>query len=221
MSKLAALAAILASLVVPAVAQAKAPAKPVKQYRPKPHARCRAHYVRRVETIKGRSRGHAYKARETFCVYVVPQRPKKLPLPDTPSLPSPAVRSVKLHAHLDPTFTQSEWDPTAITYLYSASATEEAEGKSAQAPMLPEGVLSLYSDGLLECAMNVGGAVTGGQCAATQGVGPHTLIATYASGTLSTAETETVAIPPFPLLPTQVKLEAGEWHTGEIDEGGG
>jgi hypothetical protein len=89
-----------------------------------------------------------------------------------------AVPKVRLHAHLDPTFTRDPLDPFKVTYTYSASATQEVVGRasisSEDAAPLPSGVLALYSDGKLECAVNVGSGVEGSECPVSyQALGEH------------------------------------------------
>jgi hypothetical protein len=70
---------------------------------------------------------------------------------------------VTVHDRLDPSFKQSPSNPLAVTYSFSASATEWVDG-SERPTSLPAGFLNLYSDGLLACSINVGGSVTGGEC---------------------------------------------------------
>lgn len=115
---------------------------------------------------------------------------------------SVGVHSVKLHAHLDPTYTRDPFDPFKVTYAYSASATQEA-GAAARASVeepapLPAGVLAFYSDGKLECAENVGGAATGGECPVNyQALGEHRVTTIYSSGEQSATETEVENITPL------------------------
>jgi hypothetical protein len=91
MGRLAPLLAILAALVT-LVLPAVAGATPAKQYvlkHPR-HEHCKAHYVKKVETVRVRKAerrvefGRTVKVRETFCVYVAP---KTAPAP--PTLPAP------------------------------------------------------------------------------------------------------------------------------------
>jgi len=204
--------AVLATLLVPAVAQAT-----TKQYvlkHPK-HEHCKAHYVKKNEKIKKREYGRTVKVREIFCVYVAPKAPAKAttpvtttPAPTTPTPSTPAaVPRVTPYAHLDPSFTQSPSNPLAVTYSYSASATETINGVTSPASNLPSGVLNLYSDGLLKCSINVGGSTTGGECPVTySAIGSHTVITTYTSGTLSSTETYVERIEPFPAAATQTTL---------------
>jgi hypothetical protein len=112
-----------------------------------------------------------------------------------------APSSFKLHAHLDPTFTRDPLKPFKVTYDFSASATQEAARATAspEAPApLPAGVLSLYSDGILECAVNVGGAEDSGACPVSyQALGLHRVTTVYTSGSLSSTVTETEQIDPI------------------------
>jgi hypothetical protein len=57
----------------------------VKQYKPKAHAGCRAHYVKRVETVREHKHGKVVKLKETWCVYVAPKAtPKPVTTTTTP-----------------------------------------------------------------------------------------------------------------------------------------
>ncbi len=104
-----------------------------------------------------------------------------------------------LQAHLDPTFTQDPTNPLAVTYSYSASATQQVTGGPVQ-PLsdLPSGVLELFSDGSLACSMNVGGATDGGDCPVTYAAtGQHTVVTTYTSGSTAATETDSETISPY------------------------
>jgi len=194
-----ALTALLAALAFATTASAK-------QYilkHPK-HEHCRAHYVRKVEKVKRRERGHTVKVRETVCVYVAPKAPAKVTTPAPAT--TPVSPTVKLHAHLDPSFVQDPTDPFQITYSYSASAGLQTAGAEAPEPNLPEGVLNLYADGLLACSINVGGNVTGGECPIRETMGAHTIIVTYTSGQASATETSVETIKPFPVASTSTTL---------------
>ncbi len=194
---------VLATLLVPAVAQAT-----TKQY-VLPHPKrehCRAHYAKKAETVKKREHGRTVKAKKTFCVYVATKKaPVKATTPATATpapttvTPSTPVAVVTLDAHLDPSFTQDPSNPLAVTYSYSASATETINGVTSPASNLPSGVLNLYSEGLLKCSMNVGGSITSGECLIvyTQ-TGAHTVVVQYLSGTNSaTTGNEMEMIEPF------------------------
>lgn len=163
-----------------AISAGIAQAAPVKQYTPThASAKCRAHYVKRH-----RGKHH----HKVVCVYVAPK----------------TAATKTLASHIDPTFTQ---DGLVAAYSFSASATQTVDGVTSPVASLPNGVLDLYSDGLLECSLNVGGAVTGGTCAVTYtAYGTHTVVVTYTSGTLSNTDTETATIvapvaPPAPPTP--------------------
>jgi hypothetical protein len=181
-------AAIVAALLL--ALPAAAGATPVKQYQPKAHAACRAHYVKRVETVKEHKHGKIVKVEQTWCVYVVPKTKAPAPLAVTPVL---AVQ-------LDPSFTQSPTNLLEVTYSYSASATIGGSPDSS----LPDGVLEFFSDGLLECSEDVGGQIDGGTCEVTYTTyGAHTVNVIYDSGSESATtgnETETIE-PPSPVPP--------------------
>jgi hypothetical protein len=196
--------------------------KPVKQYvlkHPK-HGHCRKNYWKRVETVKKREHHKTVKVKEAFCVYITPKETAaKAPATTTPTHSSPTpVGLVTLHAHLDPSFVQSATNPLAVTYRYSASATETINGVPNPNPNLPSGVLNLHSDGLLVCSINVGGSTTGGECPVTYGTtGAHTVVTTYVAGTTSATETDTEQINPFS---TTTAIAASAWSSrkGKLGE---
>ncbi len=186
---------VIAALMLPATAEAQpAKPKPVKQYvlkRPK-REHCKAHYVKKISKVKKREHGRTVKFRETFCVYVAPKKA---------AATAPAtVMGVAAHARLDG-FRQNAADPLVVTYSYSASA-DQLGGDVASS--LPSGVLVFYSDGLLVCSLNVGGAVTSGECTVTYGsYGTHTANVVYTSGAASTTTgVESVSIEPPPVTAT-------------------
>ena len=187
------LLALAASLIVSTPAEAT----PSQRYGPlkhPKHERCRARYVKKVETIKKREHHKTVKIKETFCVYVAPNAVAKAP---TPNAPAP-IGIVTLHARLDPSFAQSPANPLAVTYSYSANATEAVNGMTNPVSNLPSGILSLFSDGLLKCSMNVGGSTAGGQCPVTYSTaGAQTVVTTYISGSTSATETDTEQVNPF------------------------
>lgn len=181
---------------------------------------CRTHYVRRVERVKLRRHHRVVRARRVFCVYRAPKAPVPKQSTPAPSTPTPAAPVVKLHAHLDPTFTQDPKNPRAVTYSYSASATQTSGTLSAQPASLPEGVLNLYSDGLLVCSANVGGSVTGAQCPVTySALGEHTVVTTYSSGSASATETSVEHVEPFSTTTTLSVTQTGCGQREELDKG--
>ncbi len=190
----AALGAVLVFLLVLAVVP---PAGARTRTKPK-SVHCRNGTVKR--TIAKRRRGR--KVRETVCVKKTAKKPAAAQPPNiaTP-LRSPAgPRTVHLHAHLDPSFTQSPSNPLAVTYTYSASASNvnPRDATETPEPELPAGVLQFYSDGTLACSINVGGTTSGGECPVTYtGTGTHTVITTYLSGSTSATETTIEHIEPF------------------------
>ncbi len=108
-----------------------------------------------------------------------------------------APRAVELHAHLDPTFTRDRLDPFKITYTYSASATKKTAGSSAEEPAPPPaGVLSLVSDGRLDCAVFVGAGVKGSRCTVDYAkLGRHRVRVVYTSGERSATESRIESVP--------------------------
>jgi hypothetical protein len=214
----------LATLIV-LVCSAVAQAKTVDRYVLKPHHRCKAHYVKKVERVEVEKHGHTRFVSETLCVRpaskkVLPKTPVRSPVLSAPPAPvapvpvvtpptSPAPGQTTLHANIDPSFVQSPTDPYKVTYQYSASATEGSSGTPVA--NLPEGVLNLFSDGLLACSINVGGQVKGGECTVTYAkLGEHGVVVTYTSGISNGTETYVEHIEPFPTViveePTTTKL---------------
>lgn len=142
----------------------------------------------------------------------------------TPAGATPAAAAAapadKLRAKLDPSFTQDPSNPLAVTYSYDAGAFDEHGTQP-----LPEGVLTLYSDGTLECSINVGGSVQGGTCPVTyEATGAHTIVVTYSSGATTVTETSVEQIEPFttsttieatynPLPAPSVEGNDGDGHT--------
>jgi hypothetical protein len=186
-------------------------AKTVDQYVLKPHHHCKASYVKKVERVKVKKHGHTRMVSETFCVRSIPRPqvspPPVLSAPPAPVVPVPVVTpptspvpgQTTLHANIDPSFTRSPTDPFAVTYQYSASASEGSAGTPVAS--LPEGVLNLFSDGLLACSINVGGQVKGGECLVTYTkLGEHGVVVTYTSGISNGTETYVEQIEPFPTV---------------------
>lgn len=172
----AALAVLVAAILAPS-ASAHSP----HRYSPKHGAKCHRTY-RRVK-----HHGHV------FCV----KRHRKAT--------AMAPEKVKLHAHLDPTFTRNPLDPFEVKYAYSASATMAAASAQVatvsvteEPAPLPSGVLSLFSDGQLECAINVGSGVEGSECPVSyKALGEHRVTTIYTSGEQSATETEVENIGPL------------------------
>lgn len=190
------------------------------------HHVCKQGYVERSRRVR-RHRGHktAY-VRVTTCV----KRPVKHKAASTTQPPALAPAPVvKLHAHLDPTFTRDPSDPFKVTYAYSASATatmSAALATTTEPAPLPEGVLNLYNDGLLACSINVGGETTGGQCPIEyKALGEHKVTTVYASGATSATETSVEKVEPFSgsvslavsYIPDEHSTEAGRIEAGRLD----
>lgn len=177
------LVALLVALALPATAQAAT------------HKSYVLHHPRREHCLRGywkqreRRKVHGKRVEQMWCVYRAPKPAAKAPVPTPGVTPAGHVPAYRLHARLDPSFTQNPDNPTIVTYTYSASASVEGVGLAEDAPSLPEGVLSLYSDGLLACSMDVGGAITGGECTVASSIGAQTVVVTYQSGSTSATET--------------------------------
>jgi hypothetical protein len=168
---------------------------------------CRTHYARKVRQITAHVRGRRVRRRQTICARQLAPAPSPsanssivpAPIPGAPQVAT-TPRGVHLRAHIDPSFTQSTTNPLAVDYSFSASATSFSQADLAEAPEpdLPEGVLELYSDGQLACAIDVGGSASGGECPITYArPGAHSVVVTYLSGSTSATETSTEDVEPF------------------------
>ena len=124
---------------------------------------------------------------------------------------------VSYSAYVDPTFTQNPANPLDVTYTYDAGAISTLNSVTTDlgaTGQLPNGILNLYSNGVLECSTNVGGSVTGGTCEVIYGgYGAQQVITTYESGSSSATETDTENIanpnPPPPVLSTTTVVNVG------------
>jgi hypothetical protein len=176
------------------VVDGAAAAKPRKLYVPHHGKACKKGYRKGHLKI----RGH----RVRVCIRKAKRR----------SATTSAAPKVKLHAHLDPTFVQDPLNPFHVTYDFSASASQESAGTdqlaatAVEAPAtLPAGVLALFSDGKLECSINVGGAIAASRCPVTyEALGDHTVTTIYTSGENSATATEVEHISP---LATTTRLQ--------------
>lgn len=183
--------------------------------------KCRVDFVKKTEkhTVIEKVKGKKKRVVERYvaCVYS-PPAPTATHFPvitpttiatavtntvtPAPTTTQPPVPSYNYEAHVDPSFTQSPANPMAVTYTYTADATQTVNGKQTdlgQTGNLPGGVLQLFSDGLLACSINVGGATTGGQCGVNYSAyGNHSVVTTYSlSGIAPVTETDTENIEPF------------------------
>lgn len=110
-------------------------------------------------------------------------------------------RTVRLQAHLSPTVKRNLLNPYEVTYDMSASATAEqteATNTVSEPTTPPEGVLALYSDGILECAVNVGPQTVGDECPVVYDeLGTHRVTTIYTAGTVSATDTRLQQIDPI------------------------
>lgn len=162
------------------------------------HHRHHHHHHRVKHCKKGYRRVVKHKRHHRKVIRCVKRR--KAP-GSTPPAQAPPVKRTKLHATLDPTYTRDPLDPFKVTYAFSASASSETQIESlveSEPASLPSGVLSLYSDGLLECAINVGAETTEGECPVQyQALGVHRVTTVYTSGEQSATATELETIEPI------------------------
>jgi hypothetical protein len=109
---------------------------------------------------------------------------------------------VSYSTSVDPTFTQSPTNPLEVTYAVSADAVETINGTTenlATTGQLPAGILNFFSQGTLECALNVGGSDDGGACTVTYPTtGTFTVETEYVPNTATAVEeTEQETIGPY------------------------
>jgi hypothetical protein len=105
---------------------------------------------------------------------------------------------IRLRAHLSSTPKRDLQNPFKVTYDYSASATKQVAESGEEPTEPPPGVLALYSDGILECATNVGGGFAAGECPVTyKALGEHRVTSIYTSGDESATVTEVQIIDPL------------------------
>jgi hypothetical protein len=182
--------AILAVGLLMGQASATASSTPAREYQLRHPARehCRAHYRRATKTVRVRRHGRRLRVRRTFCVR----------RPSGPAAAQPG--AIVTQVHLGPP-AQTPNEPLRVTYSFSATASEQA-GATKKPVALPKGVIELFDAGNLLCAVNVGGAVTGGNCPATyENFGAHTIVVTYL-GLSNSTETQTEQVNPFPTSTT-------------------
>lgn len=179
---LVALVLVIVASEIAAAAEA-APQHPHKAKHHKPHCKANQRLRRKVVKVKGK---------RTTKLVCVKKRTAKTAPKSSGRIP---------HSHLDPSFEQNPLNPYSTTWHYSASATEEvtdARGavQSFAAP-LPEGTLSFFVNGSLECAVNVGPGNEASACDVTlTALGPQKVTTTYSSGSLSSTETEVDNVEP-------------------------
>lgn len=220
-----------------AATRVTAPRKPVASYALGSAKKCKVHYVKKTltktEIKKVHGKAAKVKIRYVACVYQAPKKATKTtvttttlppskttaptttttaPMPATTTQPPPPT----VLGAVDPTFTQSPLDPLAITFQYSASASQVVNGLAQSLSSIPTGVLELFSAlsptapvGLV-CSMNVGGTTTGGNCNVEfQQAGQYQVTTTYLSGTSSATATEPITITPY-----QTSIEATDDASG-------
>jgi hypothetical protein len=189
------------------------------------HEHCHTNYKREKNIVKHRVHHHTVKTHETICIYIAPKtfdsRGSSPPQSSSATIIQSPTKTIHIHAHLDPSFIQNINQPNSVTYTFSASASVQTNTLSdlveAPEPNLPEGILNLYSDGLLACSIEVGGNISEGECPITyRSLGAHTVVTTYTSGAVSATETETEEINPFSTTTTiNVHLDECSEEEGE------
>ena len=88
-------------------------------------------------------------------------------------------------------------NPFKVTYGFHAAATR-ATASGEEPIVLPAGVVSLFADGKLECALNLGGANASASCPVVHAaLGDHQITLVYTSGEASVTSTRTEGIEPI------------------------
>lgn len=135
-----------------------------------------------------------------------------------------AAPQITYQANVGANFSQDPANPFNATYSYSAEATAatgEANVDLAAIDALPEGILQLFSDGNLECAMSVGGAVSSGDCTVHYShLGQHSVVAQYRPVALTSAvptDATSALIGPYTTKTSQEIEQIGPYH--ESDNG--
>lgn len=140
--------------------------------------RCPSGRVARRVRVHVRRHHRLVWVRRWKCVRVHHRRRRHPTGTTGPSGPTATVTAPKLsfHTTTDPSFVQSASDPLAVTYSYSADATETSGAQTldlAQTGQLPDGILNFYSQTApyspmaLYCSTNVGGSATAASCPIT------------------------------------------------------
>jgi hypothetical protein len=162
-------------------------------YVPRHGKACHRGYVKKHRVVKR----HGHRRRVRVCVKKRGAAPGAFPT---------STRRTLLHARLDPSYTRDPKDPFTVTYQYegSASAVVTREASVTEEPEAPpSGVLALYSDGSLECAVNVGGPLNEAECPVTYlALGEHRVTTVYTAGDQSATTTEIKTIKPLPTTTT-------------------
>jgi hypothetical protein len=217
---------LVALILVVVASQVTAPAdaSTAHHHKPKPHKiHCKANQRIRRKVIKLKGK----RTTKLVCVKkAVGKKTATTPTAPPATEPEAGPKSSRRipHSHLDPSFEQSPLNPFSTTWHYSASATEEvtdAKGvvESFAAP-LPEGTLSFFVNGSLECAVNVGPGNEESACdVMLKALGPQKVTTTYSSGSLSSTETEIDNVEPVQAT-TALSYTYEQWTTGEATSKG-
>lgn len=125
-----------------------------------------------------------------------------------------------LRAHLGPPNRNPD-DPFQVSYPISASADQGGAPAAT-----PEGVLELFSDGALECAVQIGSGLTAADCPVRYlALGIHRTTVIFQSGSASATETRLFQIDPLPITTSLSaafeaapphELSPGLWQVGTI-----
>lgn len=174
------------------------------------HAHCAAGSVHRPKTASAnlivsrqspKARAHRkHGAKVTLWLKVKPVKAATVTLTAPAVTPAPVPRYA---TKVDPTFVQSPTNPLAVTYSYSADATQTQGAQVqdlAQVDQLPAGILNFYNGGALACSTNVGGATSSASCSITYpATGSYQVTTQYIpTGATAVTETDTETINPVP-----------------------
>jgi hypothetical protein len=155
-------------------------------------------------TLSGASRTCSTQARVMRGKDKAKARLGKLACKMTPAVLS---KTLRLSAHLSAP-KRDPLHPFSVAYGFGATASPQTSTQTQgfateEFTPLPEGVLAFYSDGVLECALNVGGLVDEGECPIDYAeLGIHRVTTIYTSGSESAAATEVHNIEPIPTTTT-------------------
>lgn len=175
-------------------------------YTPK-HGKCRKGWYRVVLNPR------IHKHRIVICYKNKAKKPP--PAPITPQ----AKPRVRLFAHLSSGRQRDLLNPFKVTYGFSATAAKESAATASFSEEIPppSGVLALYTDGKLECAVNVTEGQTAGSCPVTYpALGEHTVTSIYTAGEESSTVTEVEEVGPIQTS-TEVHVSFKEEPPTETD----
>jgi hypothetical protein len=199
-----------------------------------------AHCRHSFKRVKRDGREYCVKSKAPRKKKATPSSPAPVQAPATgvgsssPSAsPLPAVTKIALHAHLDPDLARYNSNPFEVGYGISAAANEQIFSAESGAltgepsVAVPPGVLTLSSDGKLECSFDVGSTNHDRVCFVEyENLGLHTVTVSFTSEGQSVSETVTENIQPllakavlglsYTPRPEPEAIEPGLWVIGSL-----